>query len=242
MTARQWAVVIVAGIALAVVFGHFEIFRTYEHVALWLEGVALVVIFGSEYFERLERDKERKEENKQWLEEMKLSRNQLTAATQAAVAAKRSADIQATLHRPLLGLDPPILHSNINDELWSIALPIRNYGTLSASDVSMQWQFLINDEVRSSDKGPQSIQIFPRAVHTVSTEFKWNTSERLQLLQSGSLTFKISARINYGGDGATYLTFTCDAQYFRGHFVVENSKTEWNYTASIANLFEEQHE
>jgi hypothetical protein len=236
MTARQWALVIIGALVLTGVLAHFQWFRCYEYVAIWLEGIALVLIFGLDFFERVRQVKERKEEQEQWAKEMQLSRDQLRATADAAIATKQSADIQSALNRPLLGLEPPTLESNINETLWTIALTMKNHGSLSALETSMSYQFLVDSDVRSAHSGPESIEIFPRATHTITSDFTWQTpAERLALIQNGSVAFRISVTIDYGADDGRHFGFICEAKYSRGIFVVENSKTYLKYTVKTVN-------
>ena len=167
---------------------------------------------------------------------MQLSRDQLQATADAAIATKQSADIQSALNRPLLGLESPTLQSNINDSIWIISLTIKNHGSLSALESSMSHQFLIDNDIRSTHSGPESIEIFPRATHTITSDFTWKTPvERLALIQKGSIAFRISVTIDYGADDGRYFRFTCQAKYLRGIFVVENSKTYLRYTVKMVN-------
>jgi hypothetical protein len=55
MTRTKWLIVIcIASIAATFLFSHFCWFKRNEHVALWLEGVALVFIFALDYINRLD--------------------------------------------------------------------------------------------------------------------------------------------------------------------------------------------
>jgi len=224
MTAKQWVLVLAGALVLTGVLAHFQRFRDYEYVAIWLEGIALVLIFGLDFFERVRQVKERKEQQDQWVEQMELSRNQLQAATNAALAAKKSADIQAALHRPLLGLEPPTVNADINAEVWTIGLTIKNHGSLAALNSTMIFEFLINDNARFTSARTRPVEIFPQDAHTVTADFTWDSSARLSVLR-GESTFKISVKIAYDSDDERHFEFTCDGRYFRQKFVLENSKT-----------------
>ena len=55
MTRTKWLIVIcIASIAATFLFSHFCWFKRNEHVAIWLEGVALVFIFALDYINRLD--------------------------------------------------------------------------------------------------------------------------------------------------------------------------------------------
>ena len=225
MTTKQWALVVIGALALTGVLSHFQWFKCYEYVAIWLEGIALVLIFGLDFFERARQDKERKEQQAQWVEQMELSRSQLKAVTDAALAAKKSADIQSALHRPLVGLEPPTMRgADINRSLWTIPLVIRNHGTLAAFNVSMHLEFSVDNALRKPVWAPKSVQIFPGAMYATTVDYEWDDQER-QALLNAKKTFTIAVTIRYEAENGRLSTFTVDAQYNRGDFILDNSRT-----------------
>src|ERR1700743_2338796 len=115
MSARSWILVAAVGSGLTLLFSQFDWFKTNEHVAIWLEGIALVAIFGLDFFERKSQEVERKQQHEETIEELRISRAQAKATVRAAEAASKSADLSAALHRPLIGLQhfqPTILDIN----------------------------------------------------------------------------------------------------------------------------------
>src|ERR1700730_2841326 len=80
-------------------------FRANEFIAIWLEGIALVLIFGLDWRERIDQRKERREQHEETSAQLAASQSQLAAmtrsadaATEAALAAKKSADIAGALY------------------------------------------------------------------------------------------------------------------------------------------------
>lgn len=77
--------------------------RKYESIAIWLEGIALVAILVLDWRERIDQRKERQEQHRESASQMDISRRQVDAATEAALASKKSTEILAGLHRPFMG-------------------------------------------------------------------------------------------------------------------------------------------
>ncbi len=61
------------------------------------------------------------------------------AAKVSADAARRSADIDAALQRPYLGVSLFQRYNNYNADLWAIQFSVRNYGTLAAREVRVEF-------------------------------------------------------------------------------------------------------
>jgi 4-hydroxybenzoate polyprenyltransferase len=75
-----WIVAICFGSLLAIyAFGYFRWFKDNEYVALWLEGVALVFIFGLDYVNRLDDTEEHAKQHIETLTQLELLRNQAGA-------------------------------------------------------------------------------------------------------------------------------------------------------------------
>lgn len=74
MTRTKWLILIcITSTAATLLFSHFFWFKRNEHVALWLEGVALVFIFALDYMNRLDDS-----------EQLSLLRQQVEAAKKQA--------------------------------------------------------------------------------------------------------------------------------------------------------------
>ena len=86
MSRKAWLIIIIIGAVCAtIIFGYFDWFKRNEHVALWLEGVALVLIFGLDYLNRID---EAKEQDKRHGE----TKRQLDVLSQQAGETRRQAD------------------------------------------------------------------------------------------------------------------------------------------------------
>src|SRR5579862_4247892 len=77
-------IIIIVTLGAMFLFGRFYWFKQNEHVAVWLEGFALILIFGLDYFNRLDEARERKSEHEETIQQLDLLRKQSEAAkTQA---------------------------------------------------------------------------------------------------------------------------------------------------------------
>jgi hypothetical protein len=87
MSRKAWLVVIIIlSVCVTIVFGLFDWFKRNEHVALWLEGVALVLIFGLDYFNRIDEAEEQERRHKETI-------RQLEVLSQQAAETRRQADV-----------------------------------------------------------------------------------------------------------------------------------------------------
>jgi hypothetical protein len=91
MSRKAWLVVIfIVTVCVTIIFGHFVWFKNNEHVALWLEGVALVLIFGLDYFNRIDEAKEQEKRHKETLQQLELLSQQVTETKRQADTASES--------------------------------------------------------------------------------------------------------------------------------------------------------
>ncbi len=74
-------------------FSRFFWFKQNEHVAVWLEGFALIFIFGLDYFNRLDEARERKSEHEETIEQLNLLRQQSEAAKKQADSSSESLQV-----------------------------------------------------------------------------------------------------------------------------------------------------
>jgi len=63
--------------------------RTYEFIAIWLEGIALVAIFVLDWRERKDQRKDRKEQHEETVAQLKVSQEQVAAAQEQVEAAQK---------------------------------------------------------------------------------------------------------------------------------------------------------
>lgn len=71
-------------------------FKRNEHVALWLEGVALVFIFGLDYVNRIDDTEKHAQQHKETLDQLDLLAQQVEAAKQQAVSSSESLQLLKT--------------------------------------------------------------------------------------------------------------------------------------------------
>ncbi len=110
-----------------------------EALALWLEGIALVLIFVLELAEYKRQGQERKDQHEESVKEMQIARD-------AATAAKASADALLNSERAWIEISlTPIKKSqwNLDDDdvvhdLFVCSIQIKNHGTTLARIVSVQ--------------------------------------------------------------------------------------------------------
>src|SRR5579859_7149860 len=65
--------------------------KTYESVAVWLEGIALVAILALDWRERIDQRRERQDQHKETAAQLAASHKQVEAAIRSADAARESA-------------------------------------------------------------------------------------------------------------------------------------------------------
>jgi hypothetical protein len=127
------------------------------------------------------------------LETMKKSAD---AATEAALASKKSAEIAASLHRPFVGLSDVKLQAGWGTRIWTIAFVLKNYGTLPALNVRTMINFVTDNAPRGQDTKPTSVQIFPSAEGTIMSQFDMGEPDR-DLIHNETKTLRIDVRIPY---------------------------------------------
>jgi hypothetical protein len=91
MTRTEWSVVIIVGaVAAILVLSFFDWFKEYQHIALWLEAVALILIFGLDYINRLDEAAEQERRHEETIEQIKLLKQEAEVASNNADAAKKT--------------------------------------------------------------------------------------------------------------------------------------------------------
>jgi hypothetical protein len=204
MTTKHWGIIAVAGLALTYVF-HFGWFKDNQHIALWLEGVALVAIFGLDFFER-------NAQHVETLEQMKISRDQTQAATDAANAATKSAAISAAVTRPLMGISNFQVLGDINRRTWDFNIVFKNFGTLPAYDVCVMTELFIDDSLRHTYGGDEAIEIFPSDNVEHNIDFVFDADE-VGLVPSGKKTLTVKVTINYRTDDGRKFEYSALGRY-----------------------------
>lgn len=148
------------------------------------------------------------------------------AAKLAADAAKKSSDIGAALHRPYLGVPILTRHNNYNEEVWAIRWQVKNFGTLSASDVMCRLEFLRNGKPLGNPTGRGPWEIFPQSDTEEFVEISVDRETHDNLYtRNWSLTAHIG--VTYLAPGGTRYQHGATFVYDRTtqNFRLENSET-----------------
>jgi hypothetical protein len=135
--------------------------KTYESLAIWLEGIALVAIFVLDWRERMDQRQERQEQHRETAVQLDVSHRQVEAATEsaeaaieAALASKKSAEISAALHRPFMGLlAVSLMAGGHGTDLWVIRFVLKNFGTLPALNVGVAIEFFCGEYILRQNRG-----------------------------------------------------------------------------------------
>jgi hypothetical protein len=215
-------IIIVATVFSTIVFSRFDWFKRNEHVALWLEGVALVFIFGLDYFNRLDEAKEEKRAHEETLEQLQLLRQQTQATSESAIAAKKSADLTAALHRPYMGISSAVSNT-ANGRYWDIVFMIRNFGTLPAIDVGFAAEYFIDSGSRGKQTAKLAVQVFPDSTHHARHRF--DTGLDGPSLIAGKMKLEVKVFIPYKTQENRLFEYSADLCYVDGQFRIDISNT-----------------
>jgi hypothetical protein len=205
--------------------------RTYESVAIWLEGIALVAIF---IWDRIDSRQQHKETREQLL----VSQSQVEAAIKSAdaakisaEAAKQSADVAAALNRPFIGLESRPIKSLSVHSLWTTSVALANYGTLPATNLNASFEFHTESPQESrfplqTISGPESAEIFPRS------EYEADLSPAINLQQQTQIASRLKdliliVKATYGASEGRKFGYTAEAKLdiASGRFKLLKSKT-----------------
>jgi uncharacterized membrane protein len=206
--------------------------QAHEFVAIWLEGIALVAIFALDWRERIDQRKERQEQHKETAAQLASSQIQLEAlkksadaAIEAAMAAKKSADIAGALHRPFMSLGGVKLKSGMGTRVWEIAFLLKNYGTLPALKVGLATDFFTDDAPRMQRIQAASIEIFPSSEFSAIVRFDMGEPDRVPIEQE-TKKLRIDVRIPYQTEEGRQFEYTAEVSYKRGGFSTRKSETK----------------
>ena len=224
MTTRQWLVIILATVTLTAIFSMFDWFKTYEYVAIWLEGIALVAIFGLDFFDRRNQDKERERRHEETLEQLRIARQQTDAATEAALAAKESADISVALHRPLVGLSGVTLKTGWSTRNWGIAFGLKNYGTLPAFEVGFMATIFTDGVQYAQHTNPSSIQIMPSSTFEAVLRVDWGEHD-VQAIHAETKKIRIHVQLSYQTEDGRRFEFASEVYFKQRQFSTDKSTT-----------------
>jgi hypothetical protein len=129
-------VIVLVSLLATIAFSHFEWFKSNEHVALWLEGVALVFIFGLDYANRLDDAEDHEKQHTETLAQLTLLRDQVEAAKTQATATSESLKVlkQQAHERELQELQRvlPILDDvRVQAKFWLNLLSEKRWGAIN---------------------------------------------------------------------------------------------------------------
>jgi len=216
--------------------------QAHEYIAIWLEGIALILILGLDWMEWRNQRRERREQHEETAAQLKVAQSQAEAtkksadaAIEAALAAKRSAEIAAALHRPFMGLDHVKLSPDPNSQnraVWSIEWSIKNFGTLPASQVEAGAQVRLDENILLADTGATGAEVFPQSDPLAKvTNYAWDVEGRgpdRGAVMSGVKPFVVRVGITYASPDGHQYKHTADAKFNSGYatFTIIKSKTE----------------
>jgi len=210
--------IVAASTIIVTVSARFSWFQRNEHIAIWLEGAALVFIFGLDLTRR-------KEEHEETIDQLKAATDQARASAEAAVEAKKSSDILASLHRPLMGIgETPIRVDNLINPSWRINIVTRNFGTLLATRVSVTSKIFIEGALRKEEPIGEIVEVFPNQPFTHLTVFETGASDRGPI-SSGERTFTVKIKITYGDQSQRNFVYVADTKFIGGFLHLTKTET-----------------
>jgi hypothetical protein len=182
-----------------------------------LEGVALVLIFGLDLLNR-------KEEREETLEQLRAATDQAKSTEKAAIEAKKSSDILASLHRPLMGIEAPAKVANLNVRIWKILVVAKNFGTLLATQVSITAEIFIDGVIRQSDPVTEVVEVFPGQTHEHSITYDTGETGRSQIF-SGDQILTVRIKLTYGDQSRRRFEYVADTKLRSEHLYSTRTET-----------------
>jgi hypothetical protein len=206
--------------------------RKYESVAIWLEGIALVAILLLDWRERIDQRKERQEQHREAASQMDISRRQVDAATEAALASKKSTEILAGLHRPFMGLLLVRLDAGgPGHDDWVITFVQKNFGTLPALEVGTDIEFFAGETSFAKISEPAAIQFFPSFETRITT--RQTILKRIEI-QNGAEKLLITVHIPYRSEDGRSFEYISQVSFDREQnaFNIDRSDTRLRFYAT----------
>lgn len=193
-----------------------EWLKMYEYVALWIGGVALLCIF---IWQRIDSYRQRRETREQW----EILQEQVKAATSAALAAKQSADLTSSLHRPYMGLSA-VSSGGRDSRFWNITFSLMNFGTLPAYNVGLLVESFVDEGSRSQHQESTAVQMFPNDTMQVTYLFDWGDIDG-PLIRQESKKLRLHVSIPYQFENGRKFEYKAEVAYHHDRFAVEKSST-----------------
>ncbi len=156
------------------------------------------------------------------------------AATVAALAAKKSAEVAAALHRPFMGLALVSHEGGRGTDSWELHFVLKNYGTMPALNVGLLMDFFADTSRFAQKTEPTSVQIFPGA--QVESKVRLNMHPHRIPIQEGTEKLRIVVHVPYQAEDGRHFEYSAEVSYaegqtggpfpyFFGEFVIEKSET-----------------
>jgi hypothetical protein len=189
--------------------------KDHESLAIWLEGIALVAILILDWRERIDQRKERNEQHKETAAQMEMSRKQVDAAIDAALASRKSTEILAGLHRPFMGLSLVKLDvGGPGVDEWIISFVLKNFGTLPALEVGTTIEFFAGETSFAKIDEPAAAQIFPSAETVIRV--RKHILRRVEI-QNGIEKLLFKVLIPYRSEDGRYFVYTAQVSFRLEH-------------------------
>ena len=154
------------------------------------------------------------------------------AAIEAALAAKKSTEISAALHRPFMGLSTVrLLAGGHGFDSWTVAFVLKNFGTLPAIRVGSVIEFFVGDTSFAKREEPTSIQVFPSDEPQIIAQE--NIANRVEV-QTGAKRLRIDFRVTYDAEDGRHFQYRAQVSYNhqRNLFEIDKSETYLLYTVN----------
>lgn len=194
----------------------WESLKMYDYVALWIGGLALLCIF---IWQRIDSYRQRRETREQW----EVLQEQVKAATSAALAAKQSADLTSSLHRPYMGLSA-VSSGGRDHRFWNITFSLMNFGTLPAYNVGLLVESYVDEASRSQHQESTAVQMFPNDTMQVTYLFDWGDIDG-PLIRQESKKLRLHVSIPYQFENGRKFEYKAEVAYHYDRFAVEKSST-----------------
>ena len=214
----------------------------WETIAVWLEAIALIAIFFLDWKVRKENRQDQQRQHDETAAHLRVAQSQAEAtkksadaATEAALAAKQSAEIAAALHRPFMGLDHVKLSpdpSTQNRPVWSIEWSIKNFGTLPASQVEAGAEMRLDEHLLLTDSSAKSAEVFPQSDPlTKITNYPWEGADGIanrSAVMGGQKLLIVRVHVLYAGPDGRQHKHMAEARFNRGSgtFSITEARTE----------------
>ena len=146
----------------------------------------------------------------------KATKQSADAATDSAVAARKTAELLIALHRAYVGVSS-INHalSDLSGQHWKVTWEVQNFGTLPASRVEITFTALINDRVFCRDPFRPLLELLSAQVLPVERHFSLNAEDREAVL-NGKENLFVSLTVEYSiPPSDDRITYRADYSYDR---------------------------